>query len=175
MEEWKKIYWAQDYEVSNLGNVRSWKVNPPNKKNRVVDKPKVLSVKIGSSGYPCVAIRSDDGKKKMPNVHVLVAEAFLGPRPSGMIVCHKNDDKGDARLENLEYGTYTHNKQQALKNGITPVGEKNPKSKLKNSEVEKIKIMLEEGNLTHKQIGDIFGVSRFTISSIKYGKLRKHG
>ena len=175
MEEWKKIYWAQDYEVSNFGNVRSWKVNPPNKKNKVVDQPKILSVKRGSGGYPCVAIRSDEGIKKMPNVHVLVAEAFIGPRPNGMVVCHKNDDKGDARLINLEYGTHSQNKQQALKNGKTPVGEKHPQSKLKNSEVEKIKTMLEEGNLTHKQIGDMFGVSRFTIGSIKYGKLRRHG
>lgn len=175
MEQWKRISWASDYEVSNLGNVRSWKVSPSNKKNKEVLEPKMLSIKIGSSGYPCVAIWSNDAIKKMPNVHVLVAEAFLGPRPEGMVVCHKNDDKSDARLENLEYGTHSKNKQQAIKNGAAPFGEKHPQSKLTNDEVRQIKEMLSVGNLTHKQIGDIFGVSRFTIGSIRYGKLRKHG
>ena len=175
MEEWKQINWAKDYEVSSLGRVRSWKVTPSNKKNKVVENPKILSTKIGSRGYPCVAIWSDQGIKKMPNVHVLVAEAFLGPRPERMVVCHKNDNKSDARLINLEYGTHSKNKQQAIKNGVAPVGEDHPQSKLTNNEVAQIKEMLSYGDLTHKQIGDIFGVSRFTIGSIKYGKLRKHG
>jgi len=175
MEKWKKIWWAKDYEVSNLGRVRSWKVNPPNKKDRVVKEPKILSVKIGSRGYPCVAIRSDDNVKKMPNVHVLVAEAFLGPRPEGMVVCHINDNKTDCTLENLEYGTHSHNKQQAIKNGAMPYGEKHPQSKLSNEEVKKIKKLLDEGRLTHKQISAIFGVSRHTIGGIRYGKMRRHG
>jgi hypothetical protein len=175
MEEWKQIAWAKDYEVSNLGRVRSWKVNPPNKKNKIVKDPKILSTKVGSKGYPCVAIQSNEGIKKMPNVHVLVAEAFLGPRPEGMVVCHKNDNKADATLENLEYGTHSQNKKQAIQNGAAPVGEDHPQSKLTNDQVTQIKKMLDGGDLTHKQIGDIFGVSRFTIGSIKYGKLRKHG
>jgi len=175
MENWKRIYWAKDYEVSDLGRVRSWKVKPPNKKDRSITEPRVLSVKNGSRGYPCVAIWSDDGIKKMPNIHVLVAEAFLGLRPEGMVVCHKNDIKSDSRLVNLEYGTHSQNKQQAIKNRVAPFGENHPQSKLKNNDVQKIKEMLIEGDLTHRQIGDIFGVSRFTISNIKYGKLRKHG
>lgn len=175
MEKWIRIGWAKDYEVSNLGRVRSWKVNPPNKKNKTIENPKILSTKIGSAGYPCVAIWSNEGIKKMPNVHVLVAEAFMGPRPDGMVVCHKNDDKTDATLKNLEYGTHSQNKKQAIKNGVAPTGENHPQSKLTNSQVTEIKKMLGDGNLTHKQIGDIFGVSRFTISSIKYGKLRKYG
>lgn len=175
MEQWKRIYWANDYEISNLGRVRSWKVNPPNRKNKDVLNPKELSIKIGSSGYPCVAIWSNDGIKKMPSVHSLVAEAFLGPRPDGMIICHKDDNKTNAKLENLEYGTHSKNKKQAIENGIAPVGELHPQSKLTNKNVIEIKKMLNDGNLTHKQIGDIFGVSRFTISSIKYGKIRKYG
>lgn len=175
MEQWKTISWAIDYEVSDLGRVRSWKVNPPNKKNKKVLEPKILSIKIGSSGYPCVAIWSNDGIKKMPNVHSLVAEAFLGPRPVGAVVCHKDDNKINSKLENLEYGTHSKNKKQAIENGAAPVGELHPQSKLTNKDVIEIKKMLDAGDLTHKQIGDIFGVSRFTISSIKYGKLRKHG
>jgi hypothetical protein len=175
MEQWKRIVWAKDYEVSEIGRVRSWKVNPPNKKNKEVLEPRILSTKIGSGGYPCVSLISDDGVKKLSNVHVLVAEAFLGPRPKGMVVCHKNDKKDDCRLINLEYGTHSYNKKQAIQNGVAPYGERHPQSKLSDDDVITIKKMLDEKELTHRQIGDIFGVSRFTIGSIKYGKLRKHG
>jgi hypothetical protein len=43
------------------------------------------------------------------NVHTLVAEAFLGRRPDGMVVHHKDHNRRNPRLENLEYITESLN------------------------------------------------------------------
>ena len=62
--------------------------------------------------YPIVTVL---GKKR--RVHDLVALAFLGPRPPGCVVNHKNHVKTDASVENLEYATWTKNTAAALAAG----------------------------------------------------------
>ena len=47
-------------------------------------------------------------------VHRLVMEAFVGLRPHDMVTNHKNGDKGDNRLENLEYCTQQENIDHAI-------------------------------------------------------------
>jgi len=42
-------------------------------------------------------------------VHCLVAEAFLGPRPDGLVILHKNDDGHDNRADHLRYGDRDEN------------------------------------------------------------------
>lgn len=50
-------------------------------------------------------------------VHRLVAEVFLGPRPEGYTVNHKNCDKQDNRAENLEYVTAGENVSHGFRSG----------------------------------------------------------
>lgn len=49
--------------------------------------------------------------KRFAFVHALVAEAFLGPRPEGALILHRNDDGFDNRAENLRYGDREENEQ----------------------------------------------------------------
>lgn len=58
-----------------------------------------------------------DGQGSPVGVHVLVAEAFVGPRPPGLWALHKNDLPSDNRPENLYWGTQVQNAQDALRNG----------------------------------------------------------
>lgn len=51
-------------------------------------------------------------------VHHLVAEVFIGPRPEGMLVCHRNDDPLDNRITNLYYGTKQENEKDKTRNGF---------------------------------------------------------
>lgn len=54
-----------------------------------------------SRGILVVGLTGLDGKKRQYIVHLLVADAFLPPRPPGYVVCHRNGDRGDPCLTNL--------------------------------------------------------------------------
>lgn len=56
--------------------------------------------------------------EKSCGVHILVAEAFLGPRPAKPkhLVCHRDDDKLNNRLANLYWGTHADNARDAARN-----------------------------------------------------------
>ena len=96
MEIWKKLNDYPDYEISNLGNVKSLK-----RKNLIILKPSVDGI-----GYKQVVL-SAYNKIKTIKVHQLVAIAFLNHKIDGhkIVVNHKNFIKTDNRLVNLELVT----------------------------------------------------------------------
>lgn len=57
---------------------------------------------------------SVDRKKVVTKVCNLVADTFLGPRPEGHYVVHKNGDKLDGRLCNLRYELHPHRSPDAM-------------------------------------------------------------
>jgi len=60
-----------------------------------------------------------DGKRTRVLVHRLVAEVFIGPQPSPEhMVCHKNDQSDDNRVENLYWGTREDNEMDRYVNGL---------------------------------------------------------
>ncbi|MFE0413609.1 HNH endonuclease signature motif containing protein [Streptomyces tendae] len=68
-----------------------------------------------SKGYLTVHLYRDGRYTK--GVHVLVAEAFHGPRPAGQVVRHLNGDPSDNRASNLTYGTQSENTRDAVRHG----------------------------------------------------------
>jgi len=104
MEEiWKTINNYEDYQVSNLGRIKSFKSN----------KCVILKLCDSGNGYYCVFLyKKGIGKKR--NVHQIVCESFLNHIPNGMklVVNHKNFNKLDNRVENLEIVTARENSNQ---------------------------------------------------------------
>jgi hypothetical protein len=100
-EIWKPIAGFPLHMISNEGQIFSW------------HSQRFLSPGIGSHGYP----RLNLGFGKTYNVHVLVAETFIGPRPKGCVVRHKDGNRLNPKLSNLEYGTYSENTRDAVKHG----------------------------------------------------------
>jgi hypothetical protein len=70
-----------------------------------------------SSGHLTVTLHQD-GQGKLVKIHLLVLEAFIGPRPVNMITRHLNGDPADNRLSNLIYGTYKENLEDDITHGI---------------------------------------------------------
>lgn len=118
MEIWKEIKGFEDYEVSNLGRVKSLDriVIYSNGRDRDY-KGKVLKLKINTAGYPTVNLYKN-AKSKTKMIHQLVAVAFLNHTPCGykLVVDHKNGNKLDNALDNLHVITTRKNTSKGFKN-----------------------------------------------------------
>lgn len=114
-EEWRPVARDRGYEVSNLGRVRSVdriKVDSIGRRGRY--RGRILTPQIAKDGSGRPFIRLSGVATR---VHTLVAEAFIGPRPEGMFVCHNNGDPADNRVENLRYDSPRENSRDILRHG----------------------------------------------------------
>ncbi len=106
-EDWRPVVgWEGLYEVSSLGRVCSV---PRQCVCRRIEQRIILATALGgrANNYMRVMLtRMVDGKRirRHAFVHHLVAEAFIGPRPDGMVVCHKNDNGFENTPDNIVYG-----------------------------------------------------------------------
>ena len=161
-EIWKKVKWCEDYEVSNLGNVRSWRPSGASKEKRT--SPASIKPWV-SNGYKMVTLSVKQNKKHF-SVHSLVAESFIGIKPDKNVVCHKDDDKTNNAADNLYYGTYSQNGKDAVNNKKLKSGQDHPLAKLSNADVDTIRHLVVSLSMTHKAVADIFGISKSTVSGI---------
>lgn len=127
---WKPLSNYEGYEVSDLGEVRSW--NPRNGRgaNGSAKNFHLLTPsKFKDSDYLRVGIsNSVTGKYDRRRVHQLVLEAFVGPCPAGHIVMHLDDDPANNNLTNLRYGTPQENLDDMVAKGRSVRGEDHPRS-----------------------------------------------
>ena len=113
-EIWKDIKGYEGYyQVSNLGRVRSLKRVVGAGKN-ANHSTQTLNGRILKSAYTkkyVTTILSKDGKTKCFSVHKLVAEAFI-PNPDNLpCVNHKDENKHNNKVDNLEWCTYKYNNE----------------------------------------------------------------
>ena len=109
-EIWKDIPGYEGlYQVSNTGKVKSMNF-------RHTGVPRILVQANFRCGYKFVNIYNADKKRKNRSVHRLVWEAFNGPIPSGMEINHKDENKTNNSLENLEIVTPKQNLNYGTRN-----------------------------------------------------------
>ena len=99
-EEWRVIPSHANYEASSRGRIRHTRSG------------KVLEAKQAPNGYQRVSILTRGRRKAMP-VYLLVAEAFLGSRPSRYVVDHLDGNKSNNTPSNLEWVSIKANVQRA--------------------------------------------------------------
>lgn len=102
-EEWK---WIEGYEglyqISNLGRLKSFH------RNKTVGE--ILSIKNSKGWYLTIPLRGN-GVRRTVRIHQLVAETFIGEIPKGYHVHHKDGNKQNNKVTNLEI---IHPKQHNL-------------------------------------------------------------
>lgn len=108
-EIWKDIPGYEGrYQASNTGKIKSMNYNH-------TGVPGILTPR-DNRGYKCVHISNSDKKCKNHFVHRLVWEAFVGPIPEGLQINHKDENKSNNSLKNLEVMTPKENVNYGTRN-----------------------------------------------------------
>lgn len=94
-EEWKPVQDHPGYEVSSAGKVRNVAGGQGARAGHI------LKPGVNGRGYSVVTLRKD-GVTTSKYVHDLVADAFLGKRKKGFTVNHKDRNRQNNSLKNLE-------------------------------------------------------------------------
>lgn len=113
-EQWKDIKGYEGlYQVSNLGRIKSFRAyNSYTKKYYY--REKILKNKIDTNGYPMICLCKDN--KKYIRIHKLVAETFIPNINNYPIINHKDENKQNNNVNNLEWCTYLYNNNYGNKN-----------------------------------------------------------
>ena len=108
MEQWRPIQGTKGFiEVSDLGNVRSL----------LRGNPYLLKTQTDSKGYHRISIKIE-GEKHTYKLHREVAKAFI-PNPNSLPqVNHKDGNKDNNSMANLEWCTNRDNVHHAIENGL---------------------------------------------------------
>jgi len=102
-EKWKIIKEYKNYQVSDLGNIKSLSRKMKNGNGYFISKEKILKPVLMSSGYYYVGLYK--GNKQLPKyIHILVAMAFLNHTPNGklIVVDHIDNNPLNNKLSNLQ-------------------------------------------------------------------------
>jgi hypothetical protein len=167
-EEWRPVVGFEGYyEVSNMGSVKR------TKPGRGIRVGRILKQKANKRGYPVVQLWKDNHGHGQAT-HCVVARAFLGPAPDGAEVNHKDGNKTNPVLSNLEYVTRSGNITHAYRVGLRVSGASHNWAKLTESQVKEIRSLHVPGEYGCRRLARRFGVSKNTIQLILNGQNWAH-
>jgi hypothetical protein len=164
-ETWKKLPEFEDYEVSDLGNIRRITPSRGTRPMRIV---RPCSDRTGRLVFNA----RKNGKTKQWKVHRAVMAAFCGNCPPEREVAHLDGNQKNNKLTNLIYATPKENNQHKVLHGTQPKGSKIWCAKLTENDVIKIRQMSPQ--ISYSKIAKEFGVSPISISQIFRKKTWKH-
>ena len=180
MEQWRAIDGYDGlYEISTDGRVRSLDREVPTKSNvgkftTRFCKGRVL-VPAANGRYLTVSL-NNNGVQKTHAIHRLVANTFI-PNPNALpYINHKDEDKRNNCVDNLEWCTASYNATYgslSKRKRERVLGENNPRSKLTEEEVRAIR-KLHFNGVSNKTIGLCYGISSDHVYQIITGRRWKH-
>lgn len=145
------------WQISKSGEVYS-------KKSNKILKPYLRR------GYPSLKYRG-----KHYYIHVLVAETFIGEIDEGMCVNHKDGNKQNNHVENLEIVTIKENLQHALDNNLrkSVKGSKHGRAKLSDEDATNLIKDIING-IDDEEVAIKYGLSKLYVRNIRQKKRWKH-
>lgn len=160
METWQFVPGFEgEYEVSTLGRLRS----------HVLGQQRILRCAPDSRGYIPVFLYGKRQRKRYW-LHRLIAEVFIPNPQQRREVNHKNGNKSDCRVENLEWVSRSQNIRHAYENGLVKYvgkrGADSNKAVLTNEQVLQLRKLYEEREYTQRELAEMFNISRSTVYQI---------
>jgi len=172
-EIWKDIVGYEGlYEISNLGRVKSYdRIIKHSIIGEYIKKGKDKVCMIGNHGYGSIKLTDYTGNSKKKLLHRLVAKTFIPNPENKRTVNHKDGNKLNNSVDNLEWATDSEQQLHAFNTGLSShTGQNNPSSKMIEDEVR----FIRESNLKGVELAKMFNISPTTISSIRNKKIWKH-
>lgn len=164
MEEiWKQINnYEGRYLISNYGEIYSILSN------------KILKPQRNGHGYLHIGLYNKMCRYHTLLIHSLVATHFISMRKPFMQINHKDGNKENNCVCNLEYCTAKHNTQHAISIGLRKTGELHGRSKLTEKDVRDIRRKYKWNTYTMQMICDEYKITLSPLYSILKRKTWKH-
>ena len=162
--KWKDIVgYENEYQINQFGEIRTLKDSPKLKKYDVL-KPQISK----RNGYVYQMLYKN-GKEKLLRVHRLVAMAFL-PNPNNLPqVNHKDGNKQNNSVDNLEWCEQSDNMKHAYKNGLQTPSENQRKAIINTNKLKQKKVcQIKDGEVinTFSGISEASRQTKISISCI---------
>lgn len=166
--EYRIIPGQTNYRVGDDGSV--WSCAPRNGFPDVGWRK--LNPARNRDGYLLVSF-SRRNKRRLRFVHVLVLEAFVGPRPEGFYCRHLNGNPQDNCLSNLCWGTPKENAADSIRHGTWLHGERAWRAKLTVEKVIEVRNLAAAG-MSLTDIAKRLGVTTGAVQAIVCRSNWKH-
>lgn len=164
MEEiWKDIKGYEGlYQISNLGRVYS----KPRKVSRKGYKDYLTREKVSygilqKNGYYCCDLL---GKRFY--VHRIVSIHFIDNPYNKPIINHKDGNKSNNHVKNLERSTYSENGKHAFENGMNLISAKNKRANIETNGKEIVRVDSNKNRRNYESISQAARENNLQISSI---------
>lgn len=159
---WKQIE-NYDYEINPEGTVRRISTKKVKKSFKRLD------------GYIGIQLYKSKTEIKNFQLHRLIAIAFIENPEKKDVINHKDSNRENNSLDNLEWVTKKENNKHAYEFGYASnKGSKNGFSVLTEEKVLEIRKRRIENNLSYRMLSELYNVSRATIIAIIQRKSWKH-
>lgn len=168
---WKDVENFGTYQISDKGEIRRKQYEVTDTAGHCYTLPeRMLKPWVSKNGYLLVTLMKDR-KRYAKYIHILVAEHFLPPETRKATVNHKDGNKQNCTVKNLEYATYSENNQHAYDTNLKGKGSLFYNAKLTE---EQVRCIREQGKYaTYQEIADRYHVTKATIRDVLIGKTWK--
>jgi hypothetical protein len=154
---YKTIVDFPNYEINIKGVVRN------------KTSGKFINIRLAKIGYYTCNLWKEN-KYKTKYIHRLIAEYFIDDKFIHLQVNHKDGNKLNNDISNLEWVTNKENISHSILNGLTPLNEYRASTKLSNVEIKQIRESKDSQRILAKK----FNCSQGYISEIKNNRKRKY-
>lgn len=168
-EIWKSHPDIHGIEVSSFGKVRTLDKVASSESGTFFTKGRILKQNEDSGGYLQVSITADR-KRTVKRTHRLVAQTFLPNQDNLPEVNHKNCNRGDNRVSNLEWCTPKYNSQYRENYGIS-------RTEISGHSLFSINLATQEVSHFRSQgeAGRELGINQGNVTSVVKGRLKQAG